>query len=380
MNIINLNLKFTGLRAVAKSEKKFIVTHHPAAKVYSPLQIHNQHLNQGWGGAGYHFYIRKDGSVYELRPTLTWGAHCNTHNKNRDGIGVCWEGNYDMESTMPKEQFEAGVELYRYLMKEYSIPLKNISRHRDWKPTGCPGKNFPWQALIESLKQETKTMTLIAGSCDITKEQVYKHINAVNHNCRLTVKLSELIGYYFEACKKYNIRTDIAISQALLETAYFRYGSIVHYKQNNFAGIGALDGNARGVAAVFASAREGVYAHVQHLLAYASVAPITDIVDPRFHLVQRGSAPYLEYLSIPNNPNGYGWASDPDYANKIRSIMTKIRAVEVEREHWATPSIYGMIEEKVISEYHDPSDRVTWGELATVVMKLIEKRNNGGKL
>ena len=50
----------------------------------------------------------------------------------------------------------------------------------------------------------------------------------------------------------------------------------------------------------------------QHLLAYASSAPIPSgrtKLDPRFDLVRRGSAPYVEWLGKADNPNGTGWAA-----------------------------------------------------------------------
>lgn len=47
-------------------------------------------------------------------------------------------------------------------------------------------------------------------------------------------------------------------------------------------------------------------------------------VDPRWGEWLRGKAPYVEWLSIPNNPYGTGWASSATYANSIKSIMESI--------------------------------------------------------
>jgi N-acetylmuramoyl-L-alanine amidase len=66
----------------------------------------------------------------------------------------------------------------------------------------------------------------------------------------------------------------------------------VNRGQNNFAGIGATGGDVRGAS--FSTPEEGVLAHLQHLYAYATTNPLPtqySLVDPRFHLVQRGSAP-----------------------------------------------------------------------------------------
>ncbi|MDO4720458.1 MAG: N-acetylmuramoyl-L-alanine amidase [Peptostreptococcaceae bacterium] len=377
MQIIDPKFVFTGLTPVAKADKRYIVTHHPAARIYSPEQIHNQHKNQGWGGAGYHYYIRKDGSVYALRPVLTWGCHCNAKNKNKDGIGVCWEGHYDIETVMEKKQFEAGVALYRYLMKEYGIPLSNISRHLDWKPTSCPGKYFPWKALLSALsKEEAPERTPIGGESKLKPEQIFAHIDSVNKNCRLTVKLSRLIELYFSICKEYDIRAEVALAQAVHETNYFRYGNIVEYHQNNFAGLGALDGNAKGQAASFATASEGIRAHVQHLFAYARIEPIEHIVDPRFYFVKRGTAPYVEYLSAATNPTGQGWATDSRYGVKIKLILRKMEQTVVAKEHWGAPLIRQLMEQGVISEFHNPTEPVTWAELAAVVLGMQKAKGD----
>lgn len=377
MNIIkHPELKFRPMKYVKKEEKKWIVTHHPEAVRYSPEQIHKQHLNQNWAGAGYHFYIRKDGSIHELRPVLAVGTHCPGH--NRDGIGVSFEGNYHIEKVMPSVQFQSGVELYRYLIKDFGITMNHIIRHCDARPSNCPGKYFPWRALLSAISGKEKTdfrseiLTSIVGETGITREQVMQHISKVNKDCKITCKLSNWIDYYFEYCNKYQIKTEIAISQALHETNYLRFGNIVLPEQNNFAGLGALDGNKKGQAANFKTAREGVLAQVQHLVAYASTVYVENIVDPRFGLVNRGSAPYLEYLSIPRNPRGVGWASDKDYASKIKNIIHKINGIKVQSEHWGAKFIKEIQEKNVISEWHDPDEKVTWAEMAVILSKYLK--------
>ena len=47
-------------------------------------------------------------------------------------------------------------------------------------------------------------------------------------------------------------------------------------------------------------------------------------VDPRFHLVKRGSAKYVEWLGQKENPNGYGWATAEDYGYKILRLIKEL--------------------------------------------------------
>ena len=107
------------------------------------MSIHNQHLNQGYSGIGYHYYVRKDGSIYSGRPVGTIGAHCL--NYNNKSVGVCFEGNFETER-MCEIQKKAGAELVKYLKGIYKSAV--VSRHKDMNATACPGRNFPYDDII----------------------------------------------------------------------------------------------------------------------------------------------------------------------------------------------------------------------------------------
>ena len=94
-------------------------------------------------------------------------------------------------------------------------------------------------------------------------------------------------------------------------------------QSNNFSGIGAVDrGNG---AEWFPTAQLGVRAQIQHLRAYAERGAQAEtlanpLVDPRFHLVSKGSAPSWEHFG-----NGI-WATDPGYAAKINRLYSDLLA------------------------------------------------------
>lgn len=51
--------------------------------------------------------------------------------------------------------------------------------------------------------------------------------------------------------------------------------------------------------------RTGVRAQVQHLKAYATADPLAqECVDDRYEYVQKGSAPYVQWLGQKENPQG----------------------------------------------------------------------------
>jgi hypothetical protein len=65
------------------------------------------------------------------------------------------------------------------------------------------------------------------------------------------------------------VRWDYAFFQMLIETNYLTYTGGVRPEDNNFAGIGATVAGKPGER--FASVRDGVLAHLQHVLMYAGV-------------------------------------------------------------------------------------------------------------
>ena len=128
---------------------------------------------------------------------------------------------------------------------------------------------------------------------------------------------------YVEEAKAEGIKVEVAFMQAMVETGWLKFGGSVQISQYNFAGIGALDGGVQG--ATFKTVREGVRAQIQHLKAYANEKSLNNTqVDPRFHLVKRGSAKYVEWLGQKENPNGYGWATAEDYGYKILRLIKEL--------------------------------------------------------
>jgi hypothetical protein len=118
----------------------FVVVHNAAAVTAAPEAIHSFHKSRGFLGIGYHRYIRKDGSIYQGRPLWAMGAHTMYYNHC---IGVCCEGNYDTERTMPAAQFKALEWCLDDLRSLY--PGIRVKGHREMpnNATSCPGIHFP---------------------------------------------------------------------------------------------------------------------------------------------------------------------------------------------------------------------------------------------
>ena len=128
---------------------KSVIIHHTAVNNLTPQSINEDHKNKGYGGIGYHFYIRKDGTIYKGRDEKLVGAHAI--GRNYDSIGICLEGNFEKEG-MNEEQERALLMLTSDMVIKYNI--SDIIGHRDTYQTLCPGKNVSIEEIREKVKNE----------------------------------------------------------------------------------------------------------------------------------------------------------------------------------------------------------------------------------
>ena len=72
---------------------RYLILHCSATrcdKDYTAEQLLRDHKTRGFRTVGYHFYIRRDGTITQHRKLLEVGAHCRPW--NRCSIGICYEG------------------------------------------------------------------------------------------------------------------------------------------------------------------------------------------------------------------------------------------------------------------------------------------------
>ena len=125
----------------------------------------------------------------------------------------------------------------------------------------------------------------ILGAAEATPEQMAAFIRRRNPQPKLACSVEEIVRLYYEEAGAEGVRADIALCQALKETGFFAYGGDVLPAQNNYCGLGATGNKTKG--AYFATPQEGVRAHIQHLMAYATTErPHAPLVDPRYDLVR----------------------------------------------------------------------------------------------
>lgn len=97
-------------------------------------QITQWHLQKGWSTIGYHYVIRRNGSLENGREETSVGAHVAGHNE--ESIGICLVGGIDLlgkpENNFTAGQFETLHRLLGELRGRY--PATRIVGHRDLSP------------------------------------------------------------------------------------------------------------------------------------------------------------------------------------------------------------------------------------------------------
>lgn len=161
----------------------------------------------------------------------------------------------------------------------------------------------------------------IIGTALASQEQCVKYLLSVNPRPDISVSPKELVAYYYEEGAREGIRPDVAFAQALKETGFFRYGGTVTADQNNYCGLGTTSNEVKG--AYFSSAKLGVRAQIQHLLAYASTRqPVEPVVDPRYSLVR--SSYGSRTLSSWTDLNGRWAVPGYSYGQSIMSMFREM--------------------------------------------------------
>lgn len=116
-----------------------IVTHYSLSDDVPASVIRSWHLARGWNDIGYHYVIRRDGTVEKGRDERFIGAHTKRH--NYDSIGICLTGADNKKWYPSPAQLASWQGLVRQLMQKYNISAKMATYlHRELFPTRCPGR------------------------------------------------------------------------------------------------------------------------------------------------------------------------------------------------------------------------------------------------
>ena len=144
VHLKDLNLNYNAGNLKTRGETDMIVLHHtgnPYDDDLSAEEINASHQAKGWTCIGYHYVVRKDGTVEQGRPHWTAGAHAYGHNSHTIGIHVC--GNFEIGEPTDA-QIESTAMLLANVCTDYGLPIDrdHIVGHRELMGTACPGRNL----------------------------------------------------------------------------------------------------------------------------------------------------------------------------------------------------------------------------------------------
>ena len=164
--------KFTRVNGLEELEAEFrsatrditeVVVHWTAHFINQDIgaeEIHGQHKTDGFKGIGYHYVIRKDGTIERGRPINKRGAHAKANGHNKYSIGVAFVGGYMVNSNIGLANPPYGKEsindeqmsaLKMFFNAFYKVwPGGQAWGHNDTDPQNKPDPGFPVPEFVRS--------------------------------------------------------------------------------------------------------------------------------------------------------------------------------------------------------------------------------------
>lgn len=324
------------------------------SRVYVPLRLVSEGLgyNVEWDSKTHTVLI--DSSKSDIKSTANVGSNVQIYINGKqvklnaaNGIPYFTPNGYTMVPVrLVAEELGANV---TWNSSSQSVIINTKGSSSEPSTPSTPSNQGQTTAKPKSASEVT-----LMGSSYCSLEQMQRYLNnveaTVKYNAAVNGKTfvpfpKDIASYYYNISKKYNIRGDVALAQALLESGYFQYGNEVKPWQNNYCGLGAIgrvttqeDLDKQIFSQVnhnkayllvgyhgwcYDSVASGVEAHIQHMYSYASASPLpagTELLDGRFAHGNRGKAIYLNDLNgkwaVPGN--NYG---ENIFANMLQPMM-----------------------------------------------------------
>ncbi len=152
-----------------------LIVHHSASQLEGEqlTQINEWHKERDFYLSslgffvGYHYVISQAGVVTQTR--LITDEGCHTIGQNTQSIGICLEGDFDVQQVTPPQE-KALAQLCVKLCAAYKIPYTEIFPHRHFKQTDCYGSNLSDNyAQIVCIREKIDTLqtelVVTEGAC-----------------------------------------------------------------------------------------------------------------------------------------------------------------------------------------------------------------------
>jgi len=173
MDTIKTNFKWNG-ELKKRTSTEFEIVHHAKSIECTVEDIHKWHLDRGWLGIGYNWFINKKGEEYEGRPE--WASDADAQGYNKNSLSICLEGNFEVE-TLGEVQREALIK--RMVKNRLKYPHIKSMRHKDVNKTKCPGE-IGWIEILAEVENRIRDIKKQKESVDIVDklEQKVKDLDS----------------------------------------------------------------------------------------------------------------------------------------------------------------------------------------------------------
>lgn len=153
-----------------------IVYHYSATYEDQNLDVNDirkMHLKRGFNDVGYHYIIKRDGTIQKGRPDNVEGAHVKGYNKG--SIGICCIGGLNRATganvgvdNRTEAQKASVIKLTKELLAKY--PNAQVVGHRDLGATQCPGFDVrSWWASVSKEPEKKESVGLFGVLWGIIK-------------------------------------------------------------------------------------------------------------------------------------------------------------------------------------------------------------------
>lgn len=148
-----------------------ILLHSADSSPHTVEDVHKMHQRKmNMAGIAYHYFIDKNGEIFEGRPHDTKGAFLKEYNK--DSIGVCFKGDFNKE-TMGEQQLNASIMLLSLLSLAYDTDsiLPYWQCKKEWVN---PGSKFPFEQILARMEEcKSQFMGLFGEHWGETEEEYF---------------------------------------------------------------------------------------------------------------------------------------------------------------------------------------------------------------
>lgn len=121
------------------------------------VEIDRWHRAKGWASIGYHYVIRRDGTLQPGRDPRSIGAHAKGH--NAESVGICLIGGVteqgEPDSNFTYAQFKCLKELLTEL-HDLSYPHSTVIGHNEVSTKACPSFDVQQWLVASGLERMAK--------------------------------------------------------------------------------------------------------------------------------------------------------------------------------------------------------------------------------